>query len=283
MLIFPPQLAQPGQEDRPLIVFRNQLKKTSRAQHIVFPIPQSIQFSDSASYNPTELGFSGASILTVGRSSNVESAFSSLKNNALGAIPSNLKHLAGLISANKLSGETKSAMGIATGTTMNKNMVSEFSGISTRQYNFQFKMISQNITESDLIKNIVNTFRDGLYPEGDSLQLRYPATWYINFMQREMNIKYLPKMFETYLQNMSTTYNSTMNLFHFDGSPVECDIQLSFIESRALTQQDIRNLEDHEFRDGDFKSATSHEKVREIAENLEKIQMILDKDEKLKK
>ena len=242
MIIFPPSIIN-NDTDRPVIVFTSVATKAENDAYIVLPIPQALQFSDSAAYNNSELGFQGSMVLNAGRSNSASDAVSNVTGQALNAIPKSLQEAAGLLGSNLLKGEFKSAVGIATGTTLNKNIVTEFSGVSTRQFGFQFKLVSTSAQESRIIKEMIETFRKGLYPEGNSLQLRYPPTWYINFKKDGKDIEYIPRIFETYLTNMSTSYNSSLNLFHEDGSPVEVDLNITFMESRALTLDDIRNLE----------------------------------------
>lgn len=251
MLIFPPSITK-DDANRPVIIFRNTVSTAKTDEHIVFPIPQSLQFGDSASYNNTELGFSGSMIVSGGRSQTVNDAFMNVVNQAQSVVPKDMRSLAGLLGAKFTSGTTNAAIGVATGTTLNKNIVTEFSGVGTRQFSFQFKLIATSKKESTLIKDICDTFRLGLYPEGNSLQLKYPPTWYINFKKGGTDISYIPKIFETYLTSMSTSYNNSMNLFHADGSPVEIDLQLSFTESRALTKADIKSLVERPFEEGDF-------------------------------
>ena len=46
---------------------------------------------------------------------------------------------------------------------------------------------------------------------------------------------------------MSAVYNSSGNMFHADGHPVETDVQLTFEETRALTLSDIVKLSENRF------------------------------------
>jgi hypothetical protein len=257
MIIFPPSIVN-DDINRPVIIFRNRVKTDQPDKHIVFPIPQSIQFSDSATYNNNaEIGFKGGLILAAGRSQSVKDAFSNVASGAISAIPSSIKDLTQMLSAHssRLDNGVKSAIGIATGKATNMNIVTEFSGIQTRAFSFQFKLVMTSKKESDIVKNICDTFRVGLYPEGTSAQLTYPATWYINFTKGGKEIDYIPKIFETYLTGMTATYNPSSNLHHVDGSPVEMDLQLSFVESRALTKADVVSLVKSPFSDGDFTRA----------------------------
>lgn len=254
MIIFPTSISN-NVKDRPVIMFKSKKSAARNADYIVLPIPQSLQFSDSAAYNNAELGFGGAMILNAGKSSSVGDAVSNVITQGRNSIPSNVKSLVGLLGSTMLHGSYHSAISDATKTTLNKNIVTDFSGISTRQFSFQFKLIASSAEESNIIKNIVDIFREGLYPEGNALQLMFPPTWYINFKKNGKDIEHIPKIFESYLTNLSTSYNSGMNLFHEDGSPVEIDLQLSFLESRALTLADIQSLKERPFKEGDFSRA----------------------------
>ena len=246
MLIFPNSIKDDA--DRPTIIFKSISSTTRNDTHIVLPIPQSLQFSDSAAYNNSELGFGGAMVLNAARSDSTAGAIQGSLTAAVAAVPKDLKTLAGFAGTKLLSGELRSAVGVATGTTLNKNIVTEFTGVATRQYSYAFKLISGSAQESKTVKDIVNTLRTGLYPEGSALQLTYPPTWNINFMKSGLDIEYLPNIFECYLTTMSASYNSSMNLFHDDGSPAECDIQMTFMETRALTLDDIKRLEESPFK-----------------------------------
>lgn len=252
MLIYPPDIVR-HDKDRPVVVFRNKVDAAANDQHIIFPVPQSVQFSDSASYNSAEIGFGGAVLMSALRSSNgtesVNNAFNTVKN----AIPSNVASLAGLIAkSGSLGGQVQNAVSVASQTILNKNLVTEFTGVGTRQFSFTFKLVSRSKIESNLIKEIADTFRAGLYPEGNALQLKFPPTWYINFQKGGEEIEYLPKIFETYLTSMETTYNGSGNMFHADGSPVETELRVSFTETRALTKEDIEILRQRPFQAGDF-------------------------------
>jgi len=265
MIIFPPSIID-NDTNRPVIIFRNVVETAATDQHIVFPIPQSIQFGDAAIYNNSELDFGGSMIVNAGRGQSLEQAATNVMKQAQAAVPKTFKDLAGALGSQFTKGNIQSAIGVATGTTRNKNIVTEFSGVGTRQFSFQFKLMSTSARESNIIKNIVDAFRLGLYPTGNSFQLTYPPTWYINFKKGGNEIDYIPKIFETYLTGMNTSYNSSMNLFHADGSPVEIDLQLTFMESRALTRGDIKKLITNPFQSGDF------EYVFQMSSDVEKAQ-----------
>jgi hypothetical protein len=252
MLIYPPDIVR-HDKDRPVVVFRNKIDAAENDQHIIFPVPQSVQFSDSASYNSSEIGFGGAVLMSALRSSNGTDSINNAYNTVKNSIPSNVASLAGLIAKNGTFGSNvQNAVSVASQTILNKNLVTEFTGMGTRQFSFTFKLVATSKIETNIIKEIADTFRAGLYPEGNALQLKFPPTWYINFQKGGEDIPYLPKIFETYLTSMETTYNGSGNMFHADGSPVETELRVSFTETRALTKQDVEILRQRAFQVGDF-------------------------------
>jgi hypothetical protein len=115
-------------------------------------------------------------------------------------------------------------------------------------------MIASSQKEAEVIRDINKAFRIGLYPSGNSLQLQYPPTWTIRFIDGTNGgeLDHIPKIFEVYLQDFTAIYNSTGNLWREDGSPLECDITIQFKETRALTAQDIKKLETSAFKPGAF-------------------------------
>lgn len=242
-----------GDSDRPIVLFRNFLEnKAENDVHIAFPLPSSIQIGDSAVYNNSEIGFTGALILSAAAGTSVSEVATNVINAAGSAIPKDFRSMFGILSQTIGGSESKSAASVASRTTLNKNIVTEFTGVSTRSFSFSFKLVANSKEDTEVIHNIVKAFRRGIYPVGDALKLTYPPTWYINFKQGNKDIEYVPKIFESYLTSMNTNLNSSSNMFHPDGSPKEIDLQLNFMESRSLVRADIESLEKKPFAKGDF-------------------------------
>jgi len=245
--------------NRPIIMFTCASRITNgSAQYIGFPIPQGIEFSDGASYDDASLGYGGAAI------ANVASDFVSFANRAdrakalmngggidqlKGKFGNVSAESVGIAAAGSLDEGARSAVGIGLKMSMNKHVVTEFTGIGTRSFGFKFKLVGSSKKESEMIRNIGTAFRNGLYPEADVLALKYPPTWTIRFMMGNNDITYLPKIWQCYLTSLNVSYNGSANLWHIDGAPIECDITVSFKETRALRHQDIRQLDTDAFTD----------------------------------
>lgn len=239
-LIYPIELA--GSTTRPMIQFSSTSGTPATTSYIYMPIPMNISFADGASYNDVELGFVGAAIAKAGQSGAAAAAKA-----ATASMPKSLGSLAQAMTENSgASASIKAGVSIGVGATLNKNITTQFTGTATRQFQFQFKFIASTAAESKLIADILKTFRIGLYPKGTQYQLEYPPTWTIKFIHGASDsheIEFLPKIFPgCYLTTMSSTYNSIANMWRVDGSPLDTEMTLTFIEPRALTQEDIQKL-----------------------------------------
>jgi len=218
----------------------------SNSSIVLLPMPGSLQFGDGASYNNAELGVKGQMIAgAAGSAANASMAgadSASLANTFSGiqeagsnaSVASILQGIASTISG--IGDTAASAISIGTGTTLNKNITTEFTATNTRVFSFVFQLISTSAAETADIREIVNAFRLNLYPEGDELQLKYPPKWDIKFLSGGGDIPDIPKIGKTYLTEVSTTFNSTANMWRVDGSPLETSIQLQFMETKAHTR-----------------------------------------------
>ena len=141
------------------------------------------------------------------------------------------------------------AAGIANRIIVNPNVRKLFNGVIVREFTFQFKMIPTSPEEGEVIQKIIKIFRKELYPRafkvpiGDeanvSLGYNFPNAFKIKFNFKDSENRNIPKILPCYLRNMSHTINPTGGGFKNDGKPNETDLTLSFVEHRAIEQQDI--------------------------------------------
>jgi hypothetical protein len=242
------------------------MSKTLKPIDIYVPIPVGLTFEDGASYNDAELNILGGLAMNAARNINAGAASGGLEGalqgalktgqDALGSV-STRNIIAGVLKAAEIGGvdsEIRSGVAIGMGTTLNKNVTTEFTGVGTRSFSFSFKFVSKSEEETLVIKNIIETFRSNLYPIGNFISLQYPPTWNIQFLNGVSgnDIPYLPKIFECYLKGLSSNFNPTANVWRQGGSPIETDVTVQFVESRALTYEDIKSLEARAFKEGDF-------------------------------
>ena len=115
-----------------------------------------------------------------------------------------------------------------------------YEGHQLRSFSMEFKMISESSAEAKTIAEIIDVIRNYSLPESTgALSIQYPAHFEIQFFQGEDPNPFMPKITTCHLTSLGTTYNSTSNIFHADGAPVETDVSLQFQEIKTLTRQDL--------------------------------------------
>lgn len=129
---------------------------------------------------------------------------------------------------------------------INPNTVTSFQNMNIRTFVFNFKLVAESQEESITIKQMQNFIRTYMYAASASngYLLSYPAKWKIKFVLGGSTRRnpFLPQIYESYLTNFQTTYNSSSHLTFADGAPTEIDVSMTFQETRVLTQNDIAGL-----------------------------------------
>lgn len=251
-LVYP--MALRGQPNVHCIEFTAHEKGTKgvRQHHIFFPCPANIAINDSATYNTVNLGTLGGAISSAleNKEGGLKGMVASLKDQ-MGAATDNFKtgEIANAVAQKLLLPENlKAGMNLQSRTLLNPNTNTTFTGNAIRSFTFAFKMVASSSEEAEVVRKIHSKFRTFTYAnsrsDSQNLILEFPPTWTIRFLDAKGNeIKYLPKIFSCYLVSIESSFNSTTNMFHEDGAPLEVDISVSYQETRTLTRQDINDLE----------------------------------------
>ena len=121
-----------------------------------------------------------------------------------------------------------------------------FRGVGLREFTFQFKMIARSQRESEEVRQIVQHFREQMYPGiyeigTADIGFKFPNMFRIDFTYKGNNNRNIPKIHMCYLRTVSTTVNPTGGAMRRDGAPNEIDLTLSFVEHKTLNQRDVRN------------------------------------------
>ena len=114
-----------------------------------------------------------------------------------------------------------------------------------RAFSFAFKLIPTSSAEAVRIKDIIENFRFQLYPReidlspGVPIGYEFPNIYRIEFAFQGGTLQ-IPKIQYCYLKDVQAAYNSTSGgVFFDDGHPTEVDLNLTFLEYRALSKRDI--------------------------------------------
>jgi len=248
-LVFPSNLYTTGAG---YVTFTAYDKDGGSIGHCALYMPPGVSFADGAGYSTFDMGPLGAGIaerMSGGLDSN---AIKGILDEATAAANSNLdlrtimagkmiQNAAMIPGADKVSDIYQQSKSIA----INPNTTTAFQNMNIRSFVFNFKLVPDNQSESADIKKIQNFFRELMYAEkaGQGYLLSYPAKWKIKFKNSLSNENpYYPKIYESYLTNFQTSFNSSGHLHHRDDAPTEVDISLTFQETRVLTREEIIGL-----------------------------------------
>ena len=222
--------------------FSARLKKEQEfSYNIYLPAPVGLSVSDQANYNTSDFGLTGA-----------EDKFG--KDNLNQALTA-----AGIIGGKVFGGivgvEDAQVEKVA-GAIVNPNTNTTFGGSGVRSFSFQYKFIPESEDESNTVKQIIRRFKGLSYASlassdrenPASLVLTYPPIWQVKFLTQTDGSSFsenpfMPKIFDCYLTTVETNYNPSANVFFKGGAPNEIDLTVTYQETRALTRNDIDELE----------------------------------------
>lgn len=214
-------------------------------------LPQGIQFTDGAEYQNIDLGALGATAeRAVNTGQGITSSIANLAADEVGSLVSSIAagnteaakaagaNLASRYGGEKIGGGVRSALQV----TMNPNSRSLFRAVAIRKFTFAFKLIPNSAVEAEEIKKIIKFFRSNMYPEEKSFAeisyaYKYPAPFLIRMSYKNKDVA--TKILPAYLENVAVGYNSTTMGMHQDGNFIETDLQLSFVETRALKKSEV--------------------------------------------
>lgn len=231
-------------------------------------VPQAHSVADVFVYDNPALGISGGALagaLTSGTdisSAVVDAAKQGLKgvDDLIGAFGGRELGRAAVVRAAAAAPfvpqNIKDAVGIVARTSLHPNLRTRFQNVGIRQFSFNFRFIPKSADEAAAVKQIVNYFRYHAYPEEITATLsssgidvpiayKYPDMFRIKLFTRSFengNLVYRrtgAKMLDCFLNSITTTYNPTAAVYHYDGEPVETDLTLNFMEHRPLSRSDV--------------------------------------------
>lgn len=150
--------------------------------------------------------------------------------------------LGDVVGAPKGAGEASAQL--LAGAVNNPNLAAVFKGVELRRHRFRWKMIAYDTGESAQIDKMVTKLKQKALPErmeNGNFVLKYPHIAYLYMVGPKGNglITFSEK--GAFIENISVSYNGQSHPSFFAGtnSPVEVDLEISFIERSIVTAQDI--------------------------------------------
>ena len=243
-------------------------------QSITLPIPSNLQVAQGASYSDTELGafgamaagridaadindattsLSGAITDLIERSSNafktrdtdaaVQAGGLVAPGVATAAAGSLAGPIGGLLALGGTAGGVTAGVSVSTGLALNPHLAVVFQGVGFRTHAFNYKFIARNQQESDVIKDIIYSFKYAMLPSytAGTLAFQYPDEFEIQFA--EAVSPYLYDIGTCVLESVNVNYNGEGTPLFFEnvGAPVSIELQLQFKETQIHTKERLND------------------------------------------
>ena len=202
-------------------------------------LPEGLLTQSGVQYGAKEMGGTGMAALKVAQGLANSNASSAQIMKDSGAVLTNA--VADIVAA--ASPVAQSAFTMATGKVRNNFSFQIFEGVGHRNFDYTFKLVPKNDTEAKAIKDICDTFLFLMLPSrSSSLDVQFydvPCQWKIEYQMKGNRLQYHQQPNACFLTNVNVTYGSeTGNNLYNDGSPMDVQLTLSFVEIEPLYQKD---------------------------------------------
>ncbi len=218
-------------------------------------LPPNVQDSYSVQYNETEtgmLGFlaaSGGSALEAIQSGDMEQLARVGLGAGTGVLTETLKNLGlGIAETFTQAEGGYELLNQVFGRAANPHMEVLFSGVSLRQFTYNFTFMPRNEEEQQEVRNIIELFRFHAAPElreGHSMFLTLPSEFDIHYMYQPAQGDayengFYNKIATCVLKGVNVDYTPGGVRSHGDGSPVKITMGLNFTETEMITKDHIK-------------------------------------------
>ena len=264
-LIFPLEIG--NQPERPLVKFTAYDRRDGNAElhHIYLPSPSGIAFTEQAEFTTIDLGVAAATAIGASQSNGALSTLGAIGRGIGGFFGNASKNLASMAGAGE-------QFDFSQKTVKNPNTNTTFKNNGMRTFSFSFKMIARNRKESEVIRKIHSKFRHFTYAarKGGSSNfiVDFPPVWTIRFMDQGVNNlsenEYIPRIFSCYLTQCNSTFNSDANIYFNDGAPLVIDMSVTYQETRALTRNDIEDMENDQMQNRGIDQETGNPVIQGV-------------------
>lgn len=264
----PQSTADAGDVSDPFITFkaakyrrqiRQDIPKKETIVTIHLPIPSNLAVNYTATYNNTDLGVTGGTL--VRDAGFIRSAEQLIQGRLSAAVADSSRIDVEQVVREGLAGIGRNiaqglgtftginafdAAQIAVGKAINPHTAALFTNMTFRQHQFVYKFIARNQKESDVIRSIVNVLRYSMHPQfgeitGERVSsiLEYPEQWFISFSKSHR--QYLYDFLPAVLTNVAVNYNSSNipTFFEDTKAPVDIEISMTFQEIEIMTKETL--------------------------------------------
>lgn len=228
-------------------------KDSGRVKHAIIRLPlmSGINMSYNMNYSDADMQLFADALLSAGEAS-IE-AIQGKAASSIAAAEAAFGQAKGAVAQQALNaltagGEYRAIAANELGATKNPRAEATFVGIGMRSHSFAFILIPRNTDERDIIQNIIRAIKINQHPSTFKTEavdladafLNYPVEWTIAFYSKDGSPLEVPPIPDCFLQSFGVGYNANgAPIFFDDGTPTSYRLDLGFVESNQLTQQDI--------------------------------------------
>jgi hypothetical protein len=144
-----------------------------------------------------------------------------------------------------MGNQAAAAAELAAGQINNPNLATLFKGVGIRSHSFSWRMIAYDSGETDQIDQIVTLLKQRALPKrslGANFSLNYPYVAYLYLVGPKNNAMLTFSEKGCFITNIRVSYNGQQNkpsFFAGTNSPVEVQLDLSFVERSIVTSDDV--------------------------------------------
>jgi hypothetical protein len=224
---------------------RRKIDDTNIIGTVLLPIPAGIQDQNTANWNMDQMDpvkSALANIAKTGMAQGVGAAIDTAGNTAQSAANNS-----GEVEEMIIGGLVNQALGTQNflsrtkGAVVNPNMELLFLGPQLRSFSFSFKFAARSAPESDMIRDIIRFFKQGMSPirSKSNLFLKAPHTFRLTYKNQNKDHIYLNKFKECALTNCAVQYTPEGQYATFHtGAMVSYQMNLTFQELEPIFNDD---------------------------------------------
>ena len=237
----------------------SQLIPTTGIGKIILPIPKRLIDTTSLNYNTETLGPAvGAAVQAVAASSSrsvgsIGGVLSTLSSAASGSSASVAKSLIDSVAGvfpGVSPGQASAAVSVLTGVALNPFQTIIFQNNSFKIHNFDWLLTAESVTESDTIRDIIQTLKyhslPGTDPHDNGLFLTYPdiALISLNSLDTDNINKYTYNFKPCVIENLTFNYaaSGTPSFFQGTSAPTAISLNMQCKEIELWTKNDFSGV-----------------------------------------
>ena len=224
---------------------RRKIDDTNIIGTVLLPIPAGIQDQNTANWNSDQMDPIKSALANIAKTGMTQGAGAAM--DTAGNTAQSAANNSGEVEEMIVGGLVNQALGTQNflsrtkGAVVNPNMELLFLGPQLRSFSFSFKFAARSAPESDMIRDIIRFFKQGMSPirSKSNLFLKAPHTFRLTYKNQNKEHIYLNRFKECALTNCAVQYTPEGQYATFHtGAMVSYQVNLTFQELEPIFNDD---------------------------------------------